>query len=320
MKHKQHINKVAVIGAGVVGRGWMPVFVGGGCETRIYDLNGAQSHAALEWCRRFLDRRVERGEMGPEEAGVQIERMRICNTLEETVAGAQYIQESIPEDLAVKRSLFTRLDQYADGESILASSTSAIDIEDIASGLACAGRCITVHPFNPAAILPVVEMMATRQAEAGFVDRVECFLKSLGQRPIHLRKFAKGYVGNRLQLALMREAINIVEDNIASTEAIDIVLSEGLALRWALLGTFGTNHTNSDLGIRGYYGAYADALKSLMNDLTLKSPTFDAEMIERYGLEMDKRFANAQVSQVSEWRDDLVSRIQTLKQARPLSK
>lgn len=318
MKHEQHIDTVAVIGAGVVGRGWLPVFLGGGCETRIYDPDSAQSQAALDWCRAFLGRRVERDELCDGEARLQVENMRICANLEDALAGVQYVQESIPENLAIKRELFAQLDVFTEPHVILASSTSSMDIEDIASGLANAGRCITAHPFNPAAILPVVEVLATRQANSMLTDKAVDFLQRIGQRPIRLYKFAKGYVGNRLQLALMREAFDIVENGIASTEAIDAVLSEGLALRWALLGTFGTNHTNADRGIRGYYRLYGDTLKVLMDDLTAQSPVFDTDMVERFGRELDKRYAGVDVSELSDWRDDVVSQIQALKRSRPL--
>jgi 3-hydroxyacyl-CoA dehydrogenase len=238
--------------------------------------------------------------------------------LEDAIAGAQYIQECVPENLAIKRELFAQLDQLADPQVILASSTSSMDIEAIASGLTNSHRCITAHPFNPAAILPVVEILATRQADAEFVDRAEHFLATLGQRPIRMHKFVKGYIGNRLQLALMREAFDLVARDIASTEAVDTVLSEGLALRWALLGTFGTNHTNADLGIRSYYRAYADTIKGLMDDLTANSPDFDDEMVERFGRELDQRFKDLEVSELSDWRDDVVSQIQALKRLRPL--
>lgn len=318
MNSGERIGKVAVIGAGVVGRGWLPVFVGGGCETRIFDVDPEHSQVAFEWSKAFLSRRVELGELNAAEAHARTGEMRVCRTLEEAIAGVQYVQESIPENLAIKRGLFAQLDELTESQVILASSTSTMDIEEIASGIANSGRCVTVHPFNPAAILPVVEILATRSADTTFIGRVERFLLELGQKPIRMRKFAKGYIGNRLQLALMREAFDIVEKGIASTDAVDTVLSEGLALRWALLGTFGTNHTNADEGIRGYYSAYGGTLKALMDNLTANSPVFDAAMIERFGRELDRRFENIDVARLSGWRDDVVGQIRALKRSRKL--
>lgn len=309
------ITQVAVIGAGVVGRGWIPVFVGGGCDTRIFDIDPAHSKRALAWSKAFLSRQVKLGALTVSEANDRAGRIRVCETMEEAVADAQYVQESVPEHLTIKRELFAELDEITGPQVILASSTSSMDIEELVTEVSISNRCVTAHPFNPAAVLPVVEVLATRNADEAFIDRVVAFLKDLGQTPVRMHKFVRGYIGNRLQLALMREAFDIVENRIASTEAVDTVLSEALALRWALLGTFGTNHTNSDQGIRGYYHAFGPTLKALMDDLTARSPVFDAGMIEKMGNELDHRFEDIDVGRLSDWRDDFVGQLRALKRS-----
>ncbi len=318
MQSDKPIRTVAIIGAGVVGRGWLPVFVRSGCETRVFDLDATRAKEAAEWAEAFLDRRVERDDRENVREQSRGE-LRVCGTLEEALAGAHYVQESIPENLLAKRALFAEMDKLTEPSVILASSTSTMDIEEIAAGLAHPERCVTAHPFNPAAILPAVEVLATRKAGSAFVDAVVQFLRRVGQEPVRLRKFATGYLGNRLQLALMREAFDIIDNGIAGVDEVDKILSEGLALRWAILGTFGTNHTNADHGIRSYYGTYGPTLTQLMDDLTTRSTVFDAEMIERFGRELDRRFDGIGVPALSAWRDDLIDRIQALKRSHPVT-
>src|SRR5512139_2785891 len=226
---------VAVIGTGVIGRSWMRVFARAGLETRIWDPDPARMDQAWEWYKAGL-RRL-RKELGLRKAETREERRSVlrCGTLEEALAGAHYVQESGPENIEQKRDLFQVLDATGSPRAIRASSTSALDMGAIAEGLSGAARCVVAHPVNPPHVVPVVEVVGGPATDPATVRRTLRFLARVGQVPVLLRRYAPGFVLNRLQAALVREAVNLVRDGVASVDAVDAVVREGLGLRWALM-------------------------------------------------------------------------------------
>jgi 3-hydroxyacyl-CoA dehydrogenase len=298
---------VAVIGAGVVGRGWIPVFLRGGCTVRIYDRDQAQSAQAVAWTERFMQKYHA--------SCPGLANLQLCATLEDAVQGAAYVQENLPEDLPAKQRVFRQVDSVAGQGTVLASSTSSLDIDDIAGGLAGAARCLTVHPFNPAAVLPAVEVLATRRGDESIVVWAIDFLCSLGCKPVRLQRFIPGYAGNRLQVALMREAINLVREKIVDADGVDTLLTDALALRWAALGSFGTNHTNADGGIGEYYDHYGKLIAGLMADLSTEFSGFESEDIDRFVRAMQRRFGCRSIEEVCDWRDDVVMKLRAARTA-----
>jgi 3-hydroxyacyl-CoA dehydrogenase len=143
------------------------------------------------------------------------------------------------------------------------------------------------------------------------------FLKSVGQKPLLLKFYVNGYVINRLQAAVMREAIHLVESGVADVDAVDTTMRDGLGLRWALLGSFGVNNCNADDGVREYYPRFGNLYKSLMKDLSSDVPSFGHEMIERIAQGVDAMEGNAPRSEICRWRDRLVVKIRELKEKEP---
>lgn len=312
-----NLKTVAVVGTGVIGRGWIHVFSAAGCRTRIYDPDLVQTDAATTWLQQVLDQDIEDGFITEND---KENRQRLISThqnLEDALDGVEYVQESGPERLEVKQSLFAEMDRTAHSDTILASSTSTIDIEDIAAGLAGKSRCITAHPFNPPYVLPAVEMMPTQNGDPAVFERAVAFMKSVGQKPVRMNKFIRGYLANRIQAAVVREAIHIVNKGIADVEAVDAVISEALGLRWAVFGNFGTNHTNADGGIREYYTHYGQVYQGMMNDLDSTAPEFDPEMIEKIGEGVDRMFGSASVARICRWRDTVVRGFRAVKDRNP---
>jgi len=308
---------VAVIGTGVIGRGWVRVFSRSGCHTRIYDADPAQTHKALAWVEGDLKRDVSDDFISSQQAQTCLSLISLHTDLDEALAGAEYVQESGPEQLEIKQSVFCRMDEISPPGVILASSTSALDIEDIAGGLKGAERCFTAHPFNPPHILPAVEMMSTKAADPVLFEQAIEFLKSVGQKPVRMNFFIPGYLANRIQAAVVREAIHLVESGVAGVEAVDTVISEALGLRWAVFGNFGTNNTNADGGVREYYNRFGHSYISLMKELDPTPPSFDEEMIDRIGRGVDAMEGDAPISEICRWRDRMVVKIRKLKEQDP---
>lgn len=312
-----NIDTVAVVGTGVIGRGWAKVFARAGMATRLYDQDPAQAQRALAWLQADIAADVADGLATAEEAAAQRGRLSVRTELAEALAGAGYVQESGPERLEIKQAIFAAMDRVAAPATILASSTSALDINKIAGGLAGVARCIMAHPFNPPFALPAVEILAARDTAPATVDATLAFLRRVGMQPVVMNFYVPGFLANRIQAAVVREAIHLAESGVADVDAIDAVIRDGLGLRWALFGNFGTNNTNADGGVREYYRRYGGSYRAMMDQLDSSAPSFDEAMIERIGRGVDAMEGGAPVGDLCRWRDLMVQRIRKLKRERP---
>ena len=166
--------------------------------------------------------------------------------------------------------------------------------------------------------MPIVEVMATENTDPSVTNRTVDFLKRVGQKPVIMNYFLPGYLINRIQAAVVREANHLVTRGAASVEDVDTLMSHGLGLRWALFGSFGINHTNADGGVREYYTRYGKAYQSIMKDLDSTPPTFDPDMIELIGKGVDDMLGETTVTDCCRWRDRLVRKIRKMKDEDPL--
>ena len=231
------IRTVAVVGTGVIGRSWIRVFARAGCETRAFDPDRKQLAGALEWARESAREDEALGFIDAGAGGGERRAIRRCDTLNEVLAGAGWVQESGPEALAVKQRIFAELDAAADSGAILASSTSAHDMSRIADDVAGAHRCVVAHPVNPPHVIPMVEVLPGEDTQPEVLAAALAFLESLGQSPVPMNRYLPGFLLNRLQAALVREAVFLYGTGAASAEAIDTVVRKGTG---AALGAAGT--------------------------------------------------------------------------------
>ncbi len=296
---------VAVIGVGVIGRSWLRVFTRAGCDTRAWDPNADALTRAQSW--HDEERQRDNASAG---------KLLRCDSLGEALDGVEYVQESGPESLEQKQRIYRELDRLAPREAILASSTSAMDMTDIARDLTGAWRCVVAHPVNPPHVVPVVEVLGGQQTRPAVVQQTAAFMRNVGQKPVVLNTFVPGFLLNRLQVALLREAINLVERGVADAAAIDAVVQHGLGLRWALLGPFGVANTNADGGIREYLERFAESLDTLMRDLG-GTPRMDRALVERIGEQTDANTAATPLAEIRRWRDRMVSDVVRLKRENP---
>lgn len=308
---------VALVGMGVIGKGWMRVFCDAGCKVHIYDANADQVAKALAWLERSINRDIQEGFITAERGQKSLGFVKGHERLDEALVEAQYVQESCPEQLAHKQVIFAELDEIARPEAVIASSTSGLNINDIARDLKGVARCIMAHPFNPSYVLPVVEVLPTDHTDPMVTKQTIDFLTGIGQVPIVMKKYVRGFIGNRIQAAVVREAIHLVLDGVADVAAVDAMMCHGLGLRWALMGSFEVNHTNADGGIREYYGNFKDAYTSWMLDLNSQPPSFTPEMIELFARGVADMLGQADIEDICAWRDRMVRGIRQLKEKDP---
>jgi 3-hydroxyacyl-CoA dehydrogenase len=201
-------------------------------------------------------------------------RVQITARLEDAVHAADYVQESGPEVLEVKRETFAALDAIAPAHCVLASSTSAIVPSLFTESLTGRARCIVAHPVNPPHLAPVVELCGAPWTSEETKTRAGAVMQRVGQAPIDVRREIDGFVLNRLQAALLTEAFRLVQDGIVSPRDLDRTVADGLGLRWAFMGPFETIELNAPRGIADYCERYVPWFRRYVADLP-KTQTWD---------------------------------------------
>jgi len=223
-------------------------------------------------------------------------------TLEEALDGASHVQESTPEDVSVKRRVFTRLDALAPRSAVLASSTSAILPSGFTEALPGRERALVVHPINPPYLIPAVEIVPAPWTDAAIVERTAALMRSMGHAPIVMKREIDGFVMNRLQGALLEEAFRLVAEGYASVEDVDIGIRDGLALRWSFIGPFETIDLNAPGGVRDYanryQGIYEQIFPSSQWRADWSGPVMDAIEADRR-----KRLPADRLTARQVWRD-----------------
>jgi carnitine 3-dehydrogenase len=237
-------GRIAVVGTGVIGASWTAYFLAKGFDIAATD----PADGAEQRLRTLVDGFWPTLEhMGLAENASR-SRLRVHPDIERAVEGCVFIQENGPERVDVKRALLARISAAAPPDSLIATSSSGILISDIQDAATNPERVLLGHPFNPPHLIPLVEVVGGHLTSEDAIERALAFYRSIGKKPIHIRREVKGHVANRLQAALWREAFYLVQQGIASVEEIDTAIAYGPGLRWALLGPFLNLHLSGGAG------------------------------------------------------------------------
>jgi 3-hydroxyacyl-CoA dehydrogenase len=250
-------GKVAVVGAGLIGRAWAIVFARGGHPVALYDASATARAQGLGLIQLALDEMFACGLIA--DPAAIIAGIAVTEDLDAALRDAVHAQESISEDVEAKRALFERMDASAPPGCVLASSSSFIPSSRFSEHLAGRARCLIAHPVNPPHVIPIVELVPAPWTDAEIVERTRTLFASVGGVPIVVRREIEGFVLNRLQAALLNEAFRLVEDGYVSAEDVDKTIRAGLGRRWALMGPFETIDLNAPGGLGDYarrYGAW----------------------------------------------------------------
>ena len=235
MRTLQDIRKVAVIGSGMMGTGCAMVFAGAGHDVVLYDVIPEALSKVERNMRHDLTFLAERGLGRPEDVEPALARVSTTLDLDEAVAGADFVLEAVIEDLALKQRIFRDLDKKCGPEAVLATNTSVMSPTEIAGKAQRRERILGTHWWNPPFLIPLVEVVQTEETASWVVDLTMDLLRAIGKRPVRARKDVPGFIANRLQHALWREAISIVERGIADAATVDDSLKYGPGLRLPIL-------------------------------------------------------------------------------------
>jgi 3-hydroxybutyryl-CoA dehydrogenase len=236
----EEIKTIGVVGAGIMGHGIAQTFALKGFKVNLFDNDSKVLEDVPVRIRRNLQTLLELHLIESSEVESCLSHLHFCRSLSETGDGAELIIEAVSENLDLKRAVFSELERFTTPQTILCSNTSGIRIEKISEGLRFKERVVGTHFWNPPHLLPCVEVIHSPYTAPEVFHTVIGLLKKVGKEPVPVLKDIPGFLGNRLQHALWREAISLVEKGIASAEDIDRVVKYGLGLRLAFLGPLET--------------------------------------------------------------------------------
>ena len=254
MDHHIEINRVAIVGTGLIGGSWAACFLAHGLDVVATDPAPEAKDKVHHDVEAAWPALTKIG-LAP---GAATSRLRFASSLEEALDGADMVQENAPEREALKIKLFANIDSILPPPAILASSTSGIPMSRIQSECKHPERCVTGHPFNPPHLVPLVEVVGGAKTSAETIDRAMRFYTTMGKRAMHIRKEIPGHVANRLQAALYREVAYLIDQNVVSVADADAAVCMGPGLRWALMGPNLIYHLGGGPGgIRHYFEQFA---------------------------------------------------------------
>lgn len=300
---------VALIGTGVIGRAWAVVFARAGHAVKLHDADPAMLEGAMPAVSEAIDLFAEAGLIAePARAKALVS---VAHGLAEALDGAGYVQESITEKVDAKRALFAGMDRLAGPDAILASSASAIPGSDFMD-VPGRRRCLVAHPVSPPSLVPLVELVPTPWTDPDTTARAKRLLTEAGQSVVVLKREIPGFVLNRLQAAVICEAMHLVGADVIDPDDLDRTMRDGLGLRWSFMGPFETMDLNAVEGIGGYLARYTASYEAMARDLRVQDP-WRPEAIAAIEADRRARVPAEHLAERRRWRDRRLMRLKRLR-------
>ena len=291
--------EVAVIGTGVIGTGWTARFLARGHKVKAWD--PAEGYA--ERLNMEIERLWPTLQRSGTHSAASIENLTCVKDLSDACIKVDIVQESVPENLDIKRTVHASLNGLCDHSVLIASSSSGLLPTDIQTVHDHPERMLIGHPFNPVYLLPLVEIVPGQYTAAANIEKAKKLYASLNMRPLVVQMEIEGYLSDRLQEALWREVLHLVNDGIATTEELDDAVTYGPGLRWAIMGTCLTFHLAGGAGgMRHMLEQFGPSLKLPWTHL--EAPELTQELIERMVDGTKKQAAGRSIKTLEKLRDD----------------
>lgn len=301
-----------VIGAGLIGRSWAMVFARAGWDVRITDVSADARKAAPGLMASALAEQAKHGLVRDAQAAAA--RITVVDTLAEAAKAASLVQECGPETLEAKSELFAALDKAAPEGAILASSSSALVASLYTEKLPGRARCLVAHPVNPPHLVPIVELCPAPWTSKEVMAKARAIYEDVGQSPITMAKEIDGFILNRMQGALVSEAMRLVGEGYVSAEDLDKTISHGLGLRWSFMGPFETIEMNAPGGIPDYSARYGMTVYRRYLSNPISPDVWDKPNVEKVMQSWGKRPSREEIAEKTRWRDERLAALAAFKQ------
>ncbi|GHA87725.1 3-hydroxyacyl-CoA dehydrogenase [Modicisalibacter luteus] len=293
-------TRIGIVGAGLIGRAWAIVFARAGMSVSLYDVDADALDKAREAIRQSLNDLQQAGLI--ENVDAPLALIQVESDLLRAMAGAEYIQECGPENCEAKRRIYTDLEAVASEDTVLASSTSGIAASQFTDHLRHPERCLVAHPVNPPYLIPLVEVAPAPATSEAAVNRTMRLMEQAQQAPILVRKEVQGFILNRLQGALLNEALRLFRDGYVSAEDLDKTVKHGLGLRWSFMGPFETIDLNAPSGVVDYGQRYGPLYRDVDRQRNDDDP-WDAATLAALDKERRERLPTDGLADRQAWRD-----------------
>ena len=304
-------QNAAIIGGGVIGGGWAARFLMAGWDVMVFDTDPEAERKIAEVMKnaRASVPFLTDGAM-PQEGN-----LRFAKTLEEAVADASWIQESVPERPEIKRSVYAAIQEACQADAIIGSSTSGFTPTQLQEGAKNASQIVVTHPYNPVYLLPLVELVASPATSAAQIAKAKEILSSISMKPVHIKGEIDAHVGDRLLEAVWREALWLINDDIATTDVIDDIMTHSFGLRWAQMGLFETYRVaGGEAGMRHFITQFGPALAWPWTKL-MDVPELTDELIDKIASQSDAQSGAHSIRELEAIRDkNLIAFLRSLKQ------
>ncbi|MFL2893980.1 MAG: 3-hydroxyacyl-CoA dehydrogenase NAD-binding domain-containing protein [Candidatus Pelagibacter sp.] len=302
------INKIAVIGTGVIGSGWIVRFLAHNKKVIAYDKDIRLKKKIIKeikqtWphVKKLFNKKK-----------LKLKNFSFVTSLKDALKDAEFVQECAPENYKLKIRLMKEIGKYSKSDAIISSSSSGLLPSRIYSKCKNPSRTIIAHPFNPVYMLPGVEIVPGKRTKKNFLKKAYKFYKSVSMNPIMIKKELPGYLSDRLQEALWREALHIVNEGYASTEDLDRAIEDGPGMRWSLMGTFLTFHlAGGNAGMKHMLEQFGPALK--LPWTKLKAPKLSKKLSNRVIAGTKKQARGKSVAEISKIRDEYLLNLQKMR-------
>ncbi|MEM3350968.1 MAG: 3-hydroxyacyl-CoA dehydrogenase family protein [Saccharolobus sp.] len=306
------IRKVSVIGAGIIGAGWATLLSTKGYKTFLYTEKKETLEKGLEKIRGYLNVLKEIGMLN-DPIDEYMKNITPTIELNEAINDTDFVIEAIIEDYEAKKKLFNQLDNKLSKDVVIASSTSGLLMTEIQKAmLKYPERGVIAHPWNPPHLLPLVEIVPGEKTSKETLDQTRSFMESLDRIVVVLKKEVPGFIGNRLAFALFREAVNLVDEGVATVEDIDKVMTSAIGLRWAFMGPFLTYHLGGGEGGIEYFFSkgFGYGANEWMHSLA-KWDKFPYTAVKKVIEQMKEyeQIKGKSFQELSKWRDKMLIKV-----------
>lgn len=303
-EYKSEIKNVALVGTGVIGAGWAARNLAYGLNVTAYDPAAGAYEKLLEF--------IKGAEPALQKQGFDMSdwhtRLTFHTDLKQALDQADLVQENAPEREDIKADLLQQIDAVCAPDILIASSSSGLLPSKLQSNCNYPDRILIAHPFNPVYLLPLVELVPGAKTSNAAIAAAKQYYENIGMRPLVVRKEIEGYIADRLMEALWREALHIVNDDVATTEEVDAAIVYGAGLRWALMGTFLTFHlAGGKAGMRHMLEQFGPALELPWTHT--KAPKLTEQLIDKVVAGCEHQAAGRDVEQLSQRRDEFLVRL-----------
>lgn len=305
------MQQVAVLGAGVIGASWTALFLAAGLRVKVYDPNPNTEQSVNDYVANAWPTLTK---LGLTTQG-NLNAVSFHQQPKDAVVDVQFVQESVPERLAIKHELYAKIEPYLAPEAIVASSASGLLVKEMQQGWQNPARFILAHPFNPPHLIPLVELLANERTAAGVLEQAEAFYQQVGKVTIRVKREVPAHVANRLQAALWREAIHLVASGVASVEDVDKAVWAGPGLRWAAMGPHMLFHLGAGQGgLEEFCRRYQDSLSRWWADLG--DVEWTPELVQQLVQGINQESQGQTLNELAAERDALI--VNMLKASAPL--